>query len=218
MTSNPFENHPAAAQPQYQAPTAPVTDPWAGQQQAPQFQSQYPAPAQPQFTPNYQPAPPQYQAPAQNGGQQFADAPSTTPAPPSAPPSGGDPFSDPNGSTGEKISDMVGLLLLCRPLEVIASMATSKGSAENVVRCNIAILDLPGNPGQVAQGVLVFQNALKRDLADIFRSPEKTLLIGRLHQTPEAQNKNMPYFFVKATDEDKALAKQFLKSSLASAL
>jgi hypothetical protein len=201
--TNPFANNPgtAATATAPAQPHAPA-DPWGGQ-----------PPSHPQYqAPTYQ-APPIY-APPQNNGfgggaqQQFSDAPSTAPAPPAAP--AGDPFSDPSGQSGEKIADMLGMLVLCRPLEIIPNMSTENGPAENVVRCNIAILDHPQRPGHVAEGVLVFQTALKRDMADIFRDPAKHLLIGRVALGEKKGNKSAPYYFTKATPEEKALAKQFL--------
>lgn len=143
--------------------------------------------------------------------QQFADAPSTQPAPAPKPAATGDPFSDPSGQSGEKIADMLGRLIIAKPLEIIPSMITTTGKepAENVVRCNIVILDDPAQPGKFCENVLVFQTALKRDLADIFRDPAKALLLGRIVRGQASGNKSAPYLFQKATEEDRALAVQF---------
>lgn len=182
--TNPFQNAPGTA-----TATAPA--------QAPQqFQAQPSngfgaVPQQQQFNPS----------------QQFADAPSTNPAPAM----NKDPFSDPSGQSGEKIADMLGRLIIAKPLEIIPSMTTTTGKepAENVVRCNIVILDDPAQPGKFCENVLVFQTALKRDLADIFRDPAKALLLGRIVRGQASGNKSAPYLFQKATEEDRALAVQF---------
>lgn len=167
------------------------------------------ATAAPQATPTFQAQP--ATQPAQNGfsgGQQFADAPSTNPAP-----AAGDPFSDPSGpSSGSKVSDLLGRLVLIRPLEIIPSMATSasKDPAENVVRANVAVLDDPAQPGRVIENMLFFQNALKRDLGDIYRDAGKSLLIGRVAMGEKRGNNSAPYLFTRATDQEKVTAKQFL--------
>lgn len=183
--TNPFANAPAATT------ATPAAQPFSGQQQ-------------------FNPA--QTWPPSNGFGaapQQFADAPSTSPAPATS----RDPFSDPSGpSAGSKVSDLLGRLVLIRPLEIIPSMSTSasKDPAENVVRGNVAVLDDPQTPGRVIENMLFFQNALKRDLGDIFRDSEKSLLIGRIALGEKRGNNSAPYFFVKATDEEKSTAKMFL--------
>lgn len=141
---------------------------------------------------------------------QFADAPSTQPAPAPKPAMNKDPFADPSGASGDKISDMLGRLIIAKPLEIIASIQTENGLAENVVRCNVVVLDDPVVPGKLAENVLVFQTALKRALADVYRDPAKALMLARVVRGTAKGNKSAPYLFEKATDEDRALASQFI--------
>lgn len=122
----------------------------------------------------------------------------------------GDPFAGPTGvGAGEKISDMVDRLLLIKPTEIIEEMKTAKGLARKVVRADVAILDDPEEPGRVSEGVLLFQMALKREAAAIYENPAKKYLLGRL-QKGETNGGNTLYTFEEFTEEDKALAQQFL--------
>lgn len=150
-----------------------------------------------------------------------APAPATPPPPAAAPPapaaaapapstiSAGDPFADPVGVSGDNIKDMLGCLLLLKPTEIIPTMATKKGTATDVVRTDIAILDNTADPGYVARGVLVFQTVLKRELGIVFHGPD-TYQIGRLVMGAETEGKSAPYLFETATEADKVLARQFL--------
>lgn len=123
----------------------------------------------------------------------------------------GDPFGQPAGpGSGEKITDMLGSLLLVKPTEYIEEMSTTSGDTD-AVRADIAILDNTEEPGHIAEGVLIFQQALKRDLRKIMDSPQPYLL-GRLDRGQAKGNKSAPYIFVKFTEEEAALANQFLQA------
>lgn len=123
----------------------------------------------------------------------------------------GDPFGQPAGpSSGEKITDMLGCLLLVKPTEYIEEMSTTSGDTD-AVRADIAILDNTEEPGRIAKGVLIFQQVLKRDLRTIMDSPHPYLL-GRLDRGQAKGNKSAPYIFVKFTEEEEALAHQFLQA------
>jgi len=144
----------------------------------------------------------------------FADPPSTNPAP--APAAGGDPFSDPMPSSQIKFKDLLGRLVICKPLEIIAEIAAEgiKDPAKDVVRCNIAAQD-DNNVWHVFANMLVFQTAPKRDLGDIFRDPAKSLLIGRIAIGEKRGNKSAPYYFTKATDAERKAGVDFLSSPAA---
>jgi len=187
--TNPFE----IFKPQNQQAAAPAQPATGNVQTAPPMFGQPAAPAQP--------------APATNGfGAQptFSDPPSTTPQAPA-----NDPFADPSGpGSGERISDMVGCLLLCKPVDFIPQFGTANGPCDTI-RADIAILDNTQNPGYVAEGILVFQSALVRDLNRVLKGPVPYLL-GRLARGEARGNKSAPYIFAKASDEEKTLAGQFL--------
>lgn len=120
-----------------------------------------------------------------------------------------DPFADPTGVSGEYISSFVGRLLVIRPTELIPSMETSKGTAVNVVRVNLAVLDDATEPGRVVEGVLLMQMALKREAK--IALDNGNLILGRLHKREE-KGKNTLYTFQKATEEERALAEQWRAS------
>jgi hypothetical protein len=154
---------------------------------------------------------PAYQAPAfaaagNGGAPTFADAPSTVP-----PAAAGDPFADPAGpGSGDRIADMVGCLLLCKPTEFIPQFDTVQGPCDTIRMDAVILLDARGAVvGRIADGVLVFQRALVRDLKAVLEGPSP-YLIGRLGMGEKKGNKSAPYLFGKATDADKDLARQFL--------
>jgi len=122
----------------------------------------------------------------------------------------GDPFAEPAGLSTDRITDMLGSLLLVRPTEYIEEMSTSSGDTD-AVRADIAILDETEEPGRVAEGVLIFQMALKRDLRKVMKDG-MPFLLGRLQRGQAKGNKSAPYLFARPTDEDKALAHQFIKA------
>jgi hypothetical protein len=172
------------------------------------------APAAPQAAPTTATPPtysaPTYQAPtfaaAGNGGTPtFADAASTMPA------STGDLFADPSGpGSGEKIADLVGCLLLCKPTEFIPQFDTANGPCDTIWMDAVVLLDPQGAVvGRIADKVPVFQRALVRDLKEVLEGPSP-YLIGRLGKGTAKGNKSAPYLFGKATDADKDLARQFL--------
>jgi hypothetical protein len=121
----------------------------------------------------------------------------------------GDPFAAPAGvGDGSRITEFVDRLLLVKPTEIIEEMNTSQGKARNVVRADIAVLDDPQEPGKIVEGVLLFQQALKREAANIYNGPLPYLL-GRLNKGKTGGG-NTLYTFQEANDADIALARQFI--------
>lgn len=143
-------------------------------------------------------------------------APAAVATPPAAPAPAalgdtgfGDPFSDPTGvaGDGERITEFVGNLLLVKPTEFITQMGTSQGPTD-VVRIDMAVLDDAEAPGRIVRGVLLFQQALRREAKAVLDGPHPFLL-GRLNKG-KTNGGNTLYTFETATDADKALARQFL--------
>ena len=135
----------------------------------------------------------------------------TTKAAPAAPAPDmtiGDPFADPTGMDGARITDFVGLLMIVKPTEIIDEMTTNQGKARDVVRADIAVLD-GENPGVIHEGVLLFQMALKREAGALYKKRSKPYLIGRLNKG-KAANGNTLYTWLPATPEERALGSQFL--------
>lgn len=122
----------------------------------------------------------------------------------------GDPFAAPAGvGDGSRITEFVDRLLLVKPTEVIAEMNTSQGKARDVVRADIAVLDDPEEPGKIVEGVLLFQQALKREAKNIYEGPLPYLL-GRLNKGKTGGG-NTLYTFVEANEAEIELARQFIK-------
>lgn len=126
------------------------------------------------------------------------------------PDSGADPFDMPSGpGSGDKITDFEGHLLLVTPREVMHEMQTSIGKTD-AVRADVVVIDGPEGVYE-SDGVLVFQQALRRDLLRIIEGPS-TMLLGRLGKGEAKAGKSAPYIFEQPTDDDKALARKFLAS------
>lgn len=123
----------------------------------------------------------------------------------------GDPFAAPTGvGDGSRITEFVGRLLLVKPTEVIEEMNTSQGKARDVVRADIAILDDADEPGKIVEGVLLFQQALKREAKAIYDGPLPYLL-GRLDKG-KTNGGNTLYTFQEANEADVTLARQFVEA------
>jgi|SRR5690606_3637068 hypothetical protein len=122
----------------------------------------------------------------------------------------GDPFAAPKGiGDGEFITEFVGRLLLVKPTEIIEEMNTKQGKARNVVRADLAVLDDPDEPGKIVEGVLLFQQALKREAANVYYGPQPYLL-GRLEKGKTGGG-NTLYTFEAANEDEADLARQFIK-------
>lgn len=143
---------------------------------------------------------------ATTGTPTIAD-PVETPSKPKGSAPAADPFADPSGISGEFIVDFVGNLLLVKPTEYIPEMKTKKSNGP-VVRADLAVLDDENDPGRIVTGVLLFQQALRREAKAVLDGPSPYLL-GRLLKT-ETGGGNDLYIFEEGTDEDKDLARQFL--------
>lgn len=138
-------------------------------------------------------------------------APATAPA--AASPlgfGGGDPFSAPSGISGEKITQFVGELLMVKPTEVIPEMTTKRGVAKDVVRADVAVLS-GERAGELIKDMLVFQQALKRELIKVLEARQNPYLLGRLGQSAAKEGKDPAWIFVAYSEADVELARAWLK-------
>ena len=120
----------------------------------------------------------------------------------------GDPFAAPQGiGDGERITDFVDRLLLVKPTEYIREMNTSQGKTD-AVRVDLAVLDDETEPGKIVIGVLLFQQALKREAKAIMDGPLPYLL-GRLNKGKTGGG-NTLYTFQEANETEIGLARQFI--------
>lgn len=132
-------------------------------------------------------------------GEKAATAPATS-----------DPFASPSGVSGEYITGFVNQLLLVKPTEYVPEMNTSKGKTD-AVRVDLAVLDDAEEPGRLVTGVLLFQQALKREAKAVLESSSPYLL-GRLIKTTTGGGNDL-YLFEEGEDADKDLARQFLAAA-----
>lgn len=120
----------------------------------------------------------------------------------------GDPFAAPRGiGDGERITDFVDRLLLVKPTEFISQMRTTQGPSD-AVRVDMAVLDDPVEPGKIIIGVLLFQQALRREAKAILDGPLPYLL-GRLRKG-QTGGGNTLYTFEEANEAEIVVARQFL--------
>lgn len=152
---------------------------------------------------------PQFQAPT---------APPAAPAQPTAAAAtpglafgGGDPFSAPSGISGEKITQFEGELLLVKPTELIPEMNTKRGTAKDVIRAHVVVLS-GDRAGEVINDMLVFQTALRRELAtrraaSVANPAAPPYLLGRLGRSAAKEGKDPAWIFVPFSDADYTVAK-----------
>lgn len=145
---------------------------------------------------------PQFQAPT---AAPAVAQPTATAAPALGFSGGGDPFSAPSGISGEKITQFEGELLLVKPTELIPTMQTKRGVAENVIRAHVVVLSGDRNQ-EVINDMLVFQIALKRELANILAGSTPYLL-GRLGKSAAKEGKDPAWIFAPFDDADYQVAK-----------
>ena len=153
-----------------------------------------------------------------------------TAAPSAAPVNGGlgsvgvqgsdDPYSisTPSGVSGVRMSDpgLIDQLLLVEPVEYLPSMTTS-ASKEPVDAFRVNILPLTGElAGELQPDVLIFQEALKRELRKTYAGPNRWLLA--YHHLGDAKpGKNAPYLFTPPNEEQMALFEKFKAQRAATA-
>lgn len=120
-----------------------------------------------------------------------------------------DQFDSP--STGAKITEFDGRLLLIQPTEHREGIATSFGPADAVV-ADITILD-GGTPGQEEYGVLVFQKALQGQLRPKIGTGRYVL--GRLGRGTAKPGQSAPWILAEPTEADKNTARAHLNKAAA---
>jgi len=102
-------------------------------------------------------------------------------------------------------------LLLVEPTEYIPSMMTSASrEPTDVVRANILPLTGPLT-NELQEDVLIFQEALKRELKKTYQSPNRWLLAFHTKGTAKP-GQSAPYIFQIPTDEQRAVFEAFKAS------
>lgn len=120
-----------------------------------------------------------------------------------------DQFDSP--STGAKITEFEGRLLLIKPTEHREGITTAFGPADAVV-ADIAVLD-GAQPGQEEYGVLVFQKALQGQLRPKIGTDRYVL--GRLGRGVAKPGQSAPWILAEPTEQDKNAARAHLNKAVA---
>jgi hypothetical protein len=120
-----------------------------------------------------------------------------------------DPFTPPPEPSGIKAGDLLGRLLLIRPLDYDPAVPTAYGTAP-AVRCRIA--DLDGPTVNVHDDVLLFGRNLVGQLRAALTSGT-TLVLGRMGQGEAKPDKSPPWLLLTPSEADKAAARAYLASA-----
>ena len=116
-------------------------------------------------------------------------------------------FNDPSGSDLLPLDALLGSLLLVTVYEETDPINTVHGP-QTAVRADVVAID--GElAGETYDDALIFPRVLKSQLR---RSAGGMMVLGRLGQGTKKPGQNPPWTLAAATDEDKALAKQWVDS------
>lgn len=131
-----------------------------------------------------------------------------------------DPYSvsTPSGISGVRMSDegILDQLLLVEPVEYIPSMMTAASrEPTDVFRVNILPLTGP-LANQLQEDVLVFQEALKRELKKTYQGPNKWLFAWH-HLGTAKPGQSAPYLFTPPNDEQVAFFEKWKAQRTAAA-
>lgn len=118
-----------------------------------------------------------------------------------------DAFSSPSeASSGIKITDFKGRLLLVTPTEYVENITTSFGD-KDAVRADIAVLDGP-DAGSTHDSILIFQGTI---IGQTKNRIGKGMVLGRLGQKAASKPGYNPAWILEdPTDEDKTVARAHL--------
>lgn len=115
-----------------------------------------------------------------------------------------DAFDSP--SSGIKITDYEGQLLLVTPHEVEKDISTAYGPAD-AISCTIAVLD-GEDAGETFEAVRVFQKALQGQVRP--KVGTGRMVLGRLGKGTAKSGQSAPWLLAEPTEEDKKVARDFL--------
>lgn len=119
-------------------------------------------------------------------------------------------FADPAApSSGLDYKEINGRLLLVQVLSVedhVPTVHSKPGEKSPAVRANVTVLDGP-TPGTEYEDTLIFPKVLQSQL----RSRVGQMVLGRLGQGYAKPGQSAPWQLAAATDEDKAVADQYMR-------
>lgn len=109
-------------------------------------------------------------------------------------------------SSGVKITEFEGALLLLTPVEHRENISTSFGPADAVV-ADVAVLD-GKDAGQTHPGTLIFQKALMGQLRP--KVGTGRMVLGRLGKGVAKPGQSAPWVLAEPTEQDKQRARDHL--------
>lgn len=109
-------------------------------------------------------------------------------------------------STGVKITEFEGNLLLLTPRSEQKAISTAFGPAD-AIETDLAVLD-GRHAGQAHSGVLVFQKALQGQLRPKIGTGR--MVLGRLGRGVAKPGQSAPWILSEPTEQDKAQARAYL--------
>jgi hypothetical protein len=114
-------------------------------------------------------------------------------------------------STGVKITEFEGSLLLLTPTSEQKDINTAFGAAD-AIETKVVVLD--GNDaGQEHQGVLIFQKALQGQLRPKIGTGR--MVLGRLGRGTAKPGQSAPWVLAEPTEQDKQTARNHLNKATA---
>lgn len=125
---------------------------------------------------------------------------------------GGDEFGDPGERSSFKLADHEGALLLITPRSLEEGIETSFGESD-AIKADIVVLTKT-NGKRLAEpieesGALIFQRVVIGQLEDAIG---KRRVLGTVGRGVAKKGQSAPFLIEKATDDDKAIARDYLNS------
>jgi hypothetical protein len=120
-----------------------------------------------------------------------------------------DPFAPPPEPSGIKPADLLGKLLLIRPISYEPGVQTVHG-ATDAIRCRIAELD-GSTPGTVHNDVMLFGRNLVGQLRAALDGGVE-MVLGRMGQGEAKPGQSPPWRLLNPTEQDRATARAYLAS------
>lgn len=116
-------------------------------------------------------------------------------------------FDDPSTSTGIEWKELHGSLLLIKPHEVIAEMATVHGTS-SAVRADVIVLD-GDKADEVYDDTLIFPKLIQSQV----KSKIGGMVLGRLGQGNKKPGQSPPWTLSAATEDDKKKGRAYLEKT-----
>jgi hypothetical protein len=125
---------------------------------------------------------------------------------------GGDEFGDPGERSSFKLADHEGALLLITPRSLEEGIETSFGESD-AIKADVVVLTKTNgkrlDEPVEESGVLIFQRVVIGQLEDAIG---KRRVLGTVGRGVAKKGQSAPFLIEKASDDDKAIAREYLNS------